>query len=130
MRMQPVLENSDVARMLAASKARAVENGWGVSIVILDGSGIPLALERLDGAAPITVENASQKARTAALFGRPSQLFEGMAKEWPALLSLNLQIISGGFPILVDGLCVGAIGVSGVTPEQDEEVAQAGLAAL
>jgi uncharacterized protein GlcG (DUF336 family) len=130
MRMQPVLENADVVRIMAAAKACAAQNGWGVSIVILDGSGVPLALERLDGAAPVSVENAAQKAKTAALFGRPSGLFEGMAKDWPALLSLNLQIISGGYPILADGVCVGAIGVSGVTPEQDEQVAMAGLAAL
>ena len=130
MRMKPTLENADVVRMLAAAKAEAVKNGWPVSIAILDDGGAFLALERLDGAAAVSAENAIQKARTAVLFRRPSKLFQDHVKDQPELLSLKLQIIEGGVPIMLGGDCLGAVGVSGVMREQDEQVAKAALAAL
>ncbi|HEY0959725.1 MAG TPA: heme-binding protein [Novosphingobium sp.] len=130
MRGKQVLENADAVAIMAAAKAESLKNGWGVSIVVVDDGGLLLAAERLDGAAPITMRNACEKARTAALFRRPSKLFEDMAKEHPAFLSLELQIIAGGVPIFAQGECVGAVGVSGVTREGDVQVAEAGAAAI
>lgn len=130
MRSRPALENADAVAIVAAAKREAIAHGLGVGIVVLDDGGHLLAAERLDGAPPVATRNAYEKARTAIMFRRPTKLFEGMAKEQPSLLSLDLQIIEGGTPIFVEGECVGAIGVSGATREQDGQVAQAGLATL
>jgi glc operon protein GlcG len=130
MRMKPVLEAADATRVLSAAKAEALKHGWGVTIAVLDAGGVLLALERLDGAPAVTVNNAVEKARLATLFERPSGFFQELVKEQPELLSLGLQIIDGGVPLMVGDDCVGAIGCSGVMRHQDLQVIQAGVAAL
>ena len=131
MRTKPCLSLAEVKTMLAACEAEAAKNKWSVSIAIVDDGGFPLALSRMDGAAAITAEVATGKARTSAMTRRPSKFFEDRVKERPAFVSFPAGIlIQGGVPVMHDGQCVGAIGVSGVQSHEDEQIAQAGAAAL
>ena len=102
-----------------------------MSIAIVDDAGSLLYFERLDGAGPMTSEVAPAKARTAALTRRPTKFWEDRVKERPSMMKFpdNLPI-QGGVPIMYQGECVGAIGVSGVQSHEDEQVANAGVAAL
>ncbi len=133
MNSKPTLSLSDLRTMAAAAEAEALKNGWAVSFAIVDDGGHLLWLQRLDGAAPISAEIAPAKARTAALGRRESRVYEEMINQGrmsflsaPALLAM----LEGGVPILVDGQCVGAVGVSGVKSSEDAQIARAGIAAL
>ena len=128
----PSLTRSGVHAMTAAAEEEADANGWNVVIVVVDAGGHLLALERLDGAPLPTLDVAHQKARTAALYRRSTQAFvDRMAEGDPVVAALpDVMAIAGGLPILVEGTVVGAIGVSGVRPDQDAQIAQAGIDAL
>jgi len=131
MRTRPVLTADDARRMLDAARAEAERHGWNVSMAIVDAGGFVLALERLDRAAPFTAEVARQKAWTAAVTGFPTKTLEDMVKERPGMVTMaGLTRVQGGLPIKVDGECVGAVGVSGATSPEDEQVAVAAIAAL
>ena len=131
MRTRPALTGADVQKLAAACKAEAAKNKWNVSIAIVDDSGFPLYLERLDGAGPMTAQVAIGKASTAAITRRPTKFWEDRVKERPVFLKFpdNLPI-QGGVPIMYQNECVGAIGVSGVQSHEDEQIANAGVAAL
>ncbi len=131
MRNRPALTASDTQKMVAASRAEAAKNKWNVSIAVVDDAGYLLHLERLDGAGPMTAEVAAGKARTAAVTRRPTKFWEDRVKERPVFLKFpdNLPI-QGGVPIMYQGECVGAIGVSGVQSHEDEQIANAGIGAL
>ena len=131
MRTKPCLTSADVKTMLAACEAEAAKNKWAVSIAIVDDGGYLLGLARMDGASAITAEVSLGKARTSAMTKRPSKFFEDRIKERPAFAGFPAGIlIQGGVPVLHEGECVGAIGVSGVQSHEDEQVAQAGASAL
>ena len=131
MRNKPVLTAADVHKMMAACRDEAAKNKWNVTIAVVDDAGFLLHLERLDGAGPMTAEVAASKARTAALTRRPTKAWEDMVKDRPVFLKFPENLpIQGGVPIMHQGDCVGAIGVSGVQSHQDEQVANAGVAAL
>jgi glc operon protein GlcG len=131
MRTKPCLTSADVKKMMAACLAEAAKNKWNVTVAIVDDGGFMLGLERMDGAVVTTAEVAVGKARTSALTQRPSKFFEDRVKERPAFLAFPAGLlIQGGLPIMHQGDCVGAIGVSGVQSAEDEQVAQAGIAAL
>lgn len=132
MHSKAVLSQTDVTRILQAARAEAQRNNWAVSIAVVDDGGHPLALERLDGCAPIGAYIASEKARTSALGRRESKGYEDMVNGGrSAFLSAPLLTsLEGGVPVLVDGQVVGAIGVSGVKAEQDAQVAHAGAQSL
>ena len=132
MKHKPVLTRDDVARILEHARAEALANQWAVTIAVVDDGGHPLALERLDGAAPVSAYIATEKARTSALGRRPSADYEEMIRAGRnAFLSAPLNaMLEGGVPILVEGQVVGAVGVSGVKSNQDAQVAQAGIAGL
>ncbi|MNF88368.1 hypothetical protein D3C84_708610 [compost metagenome] len=132
MHTKAVLDLSEVTRILAAARAEAESNQWQVSIAVVDDGGHPLALERLDGCAPISAYIATEKARTAALGRRESKGYEDMVNGGrSAFLSAPLLTsLEGGVPVLVDGQVVGAVGVSGVKAEQDAQVARAGARCL
>jgi glc operon protein GlcG len=131
MRNKPCLTSADVKTMLAACEAEAAKNKWAVSIAIVDDGGYLLGLARMDGASAITAEVSLGKARTSAMTKRPSKFFEDRIKERPAFAGFPAGIlIQGGVPVMHDGECVGAIGVSGVQSQEDEQVAQAGAGAL
>jgi len=133
MQTKPVLTLSDVKSIAAAAEAFALANNWAVVISICDDGGHLLWLQRLDGVAPISAEIAPAKARTAALGKRASKVYEDMINggRMSFLSAPLLQgMLEGAEPILVDGHCVGAIGVSGVKSSEDAQIAQAGVRAL
>lgn len=132
MKSKAVLSQTEVTGILAAARSEAQNHQWLVTIVVVDDGGHPLALERLDGAAPITAYIATEKARTAALGRRESKGYEEMVNGGrTAFLSAPLLTsLEGGVPIIVDGQVIGAVGVSGVKAEQDAQVAKAGAQSL
>ena len=133
MNTKPFLSLTDVKSMAAAAEAEAVNNQWVVTIAIVDDGGHLLWLQRLDGAAPISSHIAPAKARTAALGRRESRLYEEMINQGRmSFLSAPLLegMLEGGVPVIVNGQCVGAIGVSGVKSNEDAQIARAGIAAL
>ena len=133
MNSKPVLTLDDVKRIAAAAEAEALKNQWAVTIAIVDDGGHLLWLQRLDGAAPISSHIAPGKARTAAVGRRESKVYEDMINQGrSAFLSApTLEgMLEGGVPIVAQGQCVGAVGVSGVKSSEDVQVAKAGIAAL
>ena len=132
MKHKPVLTRDDVARILDHARAEAQANKWSVTIAIVDDGGHPLALERLDGAAPVSAYIATEKARTSAMGRRASGDYEEMIKAGRnAFLSAPLTaMLEGGVPIVVEGQVIGAVGVSGVKSSEDAQVARAGIASL
>ena len=130
---KPYLSLNEVRQMAQAAEAHALKQKWAVAIAIVDDGGHLLWLQRLDGAAPISAHIAPAKARTAALGRRDSGSYEDMInKGRVAFLSApTLEgMLEGAVPIVVDGHCVGAVGVSGVKASEDAETARAGIAAL
>jgi glc operon protein GlcG len=131
MRNKPSLTSADTHKMMAACKAEAQKNKWNVTIAIVDDAGYPLLVERMDGSGPISAEVAVGKARTSAITRRPTKFWEERVKERPAFLTFPSDVMfQGGLPLMHQGECVGAIGVSGVQSHEDEQIAQAGVAVL
>jgi uncharacterized protein GlcG (DUF336 family) len=118
--------------MAAAAEAAAHKQGWTVAIAVVDVSGGLILFHRIDDVQTGSLDVAIGKARTAARFKRSTRVFfDAVAKGNVGILSLSGAIpVPGGLPITVNGKVVGAIGVSGMTADQDEIVAQAGLDAL
>lgn len=127
-----ILTQEAVRAMVQTATDHANQNGWAVSIAVVDAHGDLLAFRRLDGASLISIQISQGKARTAALFRRPTKaLSDALAEGRTALLTIEgLVALQGGLPIQVSGVTLGGMGVSGVTSEQDEQIAQAGLNAL
>jgi glc operon protein GlcG len=133
MKSKPTLELNDLRAMAAAAEAEALKNAWAVTIAIVDDGGHLLWLQRLDGAAPISAEIAPAKARTAAVGRRESKVYEDMINggRTSFLSAPTLHgMLEGGVPIIVNGQCLGAMGVSGVKSAEDAQIARAGIAAL
>lgn len=133
MKTKPTLEFADVKAIAAAAEAEALKNNWAVSICIVDDGGNLLWFQRLDGAAPISAHIAPGKARTSAMGRRESKVYEDMINGGRAsfLSAPNLEgMLEGGVPIMKDGQCLGAVGVSGVKSTEDAQIAKAGIAAL
>ena len=122
--------------VLDAALARASELGVAVNVSVCDGAGHELAFARMDGAALLSADIARDKAYTVAAFlGIPTSRWFDMVKDAPAVREGivhrdRLVIFAGGEPVVADGTTVGAVGVSGGSAEQDEEIAAAGAAAL
>lgn len=133
MKSKPFLTLEDTRRMAAAAEAEALANGWAVSIAIVDDGGHLLWMQRLDGAAPISAHIAPAKARTAALGRRESKVYEDVINQGrTSFLSAPVLegMLEGGVPVMVEGQCIGAVGVSGVKSTEDAQIARAGIAAL
>ena len=131
MRMKPVLTLDDAKKLLAAGEAEAARNKWNVVIAILNDSGILVALHAMDGARPGNPGIAINKAMTSAMTQRSSKVFE----DWVvggrvSLLGMGFLCVQGGLPIIIDGECLGAVGVSGVASDQDEQVGRAAIKAV
>jgi uncharacterized protein GlcG (DUF336 family) len=128
----PVLHEAAVLVVVEGARAEAVRNNWNVVIAVVDPSGTLLHLTRMDNVQSGSVEVAQEKARSAALFRRPTRTFaEMVAGGNVGLLALQGAIpVEGGEPLIVDGVVVGAVGVSGVTSAQDGIIARAGGDAL
>lgn len=127
------LELADVKRIAAAAEAEALKNQWAVTIAIVDDGGHLPWLQRLDGAPAISSHIAPAKAHTAALGRRESKVYEDVINggrtsflSAPAVAGM----LEGGVPILKDGQCLGAVGVSGVKSSEDAQIARAGIAAI
>ncbi len=128
-----VLESADIKAIAAAAEAEALKNNWAVTIAIVDGGGHLLHLQRLDGAAPISAHIAPAQANTAAMGQRESKVYEDMINGGRVsfLSAPDLKgLLEGGVPIMKDGQCLGAVGVSGVKSTEDAQIAKAGIAAL
>ncbi|MFT4240891.1 MAG: heme-binding protein [Acidovorax sp.] len=133
MKTQHELELADIKAIAAAAEAEALKNQWAVTIAIVDAGGHLLWLQRLDGAAPVSSHIAPSKARTAALGRRESKVYEDVVNggRTSFLSAPGIDgLLEGGVPILKDGQCLGAVGVSGVKSTEDAQIARAGIAAL
>jgi glc operon protein GlcG len=124
----------DAAKQIAAAaEAEAIKNKWNVVIAIVDEGGHLIYLQRMDETQVASTDIAPAKARTAAMFKRPSKVFEDRANSAGGVNVLALPGVvpsEGGLPIMVDGKVIGGIGVSGVTSAQDGQIAKAGLEIL
>ena len=137
MKTRPVLTHDDLRKMASACEAEALANHWAVTFAIVDDGGHLLWLQRLDGAAPSSAEIGPAKARLAALGRRETRVYEEMINNGRVSFLSGLSQaglrgagLEGGVPIMVDGHCVGAIGVSGVKSAEDAQIAQAGIKAV
>ena len=123
-------------QLIDAGRSHAEGLGKAFTIAIVDASGVLKALDRMDGAALISIQIAQDKAYTAVGFGMPSGAWHDFIKDDPPLAAGapsgidRLVVFGGGFPITVDGDCVGGIGVSGGHYSEDSAVAEAALAIL
>lgn len=133
MKTKSVLDQADIKAIATAAEAEALVNHWAVTIAIVDEGGHLLHLNRLDGAPPISAHIAPAKAHTAALGRRESKVYEDVINggrmsflSAPAIAGM----LEGGVPIMKDGQCLGAVGVSGVKSNEDAQVARAGIAAI
>jgi uncharacterized protein GlcG (DUF336 family) len=127
-----VLTLAVAKKIAAAAEAEALKRGSTVVIAVVDDGGYLLVLHRLDDTQVASVEVGIAKARTAAIFRRPSKVFEDQVREGriAALALPGAAPLQGGVPILYEGKVIGAIGVSGNTPQEDEEIAKVGALAL
>jgi glc operon protein GlcG len=125
-----VLTLAAAKKIAQAAEAEAMKRGSTVVIVVVDEGGYPIYLERLDDTQVASVEVGIGKARTAAIFRRPSKVFEDQVRNGrvAALALPGATPLQGGVPIVVGGKVIGAIGVSGNTPQEDEDIAKAGAA--
>ena len=133
MNNKPYLTLDDVRRVAQAAEAEALKNNWAVTIAVTDDGGHLLWLQRLDGAAPVSAHIAPGKARTAALGRRESRVYEEIINQGrTSFLSAPAidAMLEGGVPIMAQGHCIGAVGVSGVKSTEDAQIAKAGIAAL
>jgi glc operon protein GlcG len=133
MQSKPTMTLDDVKKIAAAAEAEAKSHNWAVTISIVDDGGHLLWLQRLDGAAPISAHIAPAKAKTAALGMRESKIYEDIINNgrYSFMTAPTLEgMLEGGVPVMVNGQCVGAVGVSGVKSPEDVQIAKAGIAAL
>ena len=121
-------------KVIADAEAEAKKNSWNVVIAVLDSGGHVVMLQRLDGAQLGSIDVAKEKAHSAVLYRRPTKMFQDLVGQGGANLRLlrlsGASVLEGGIPLIVDGKLIGAVGVSGVTSEQDAQIAQAGAEAL
>ncbi len=121
-------------KVTATAVAEAQKNNWKMAVAIVDPGGYLVYFEKMDGTQTGSVALAIEKANTAALFRRPTKLFQdGVAAGGEGLRLLRLTgaiPIDGGVPIIVDGKLVGAIGISGGAGEQDGQVAKVGAGSV
>lgn len=129
---QPALSFEGARRIAAAAAEEAQRNGWGVSIAVVDTHGELLFFARLDGAHQQSVDISQAKARTAARWRRETKALEdAVAGGRTVLMAVEGMLpLEGGVPILLDGRVIGGVGVSGVTSQQDAQVAKAGIRAV
>lgn len=131
MKQTNMLTQDDVRKIAAAAEQEAINCGWSVTIAVCDAGGHVLWLQRMDGAPLMSALVAPEKARTSVLSGKPSKAFEDMVNNGRyAALAMPVVPLEGGEPIIVGGLIVGAVGVSGVKAGEDAQVARAGVAVI
>jgi uncharacterized protein GlcG (DUF336 family) len=120
-------------KVMAGAETEAKKNNWPVVIVVLDSGGQLVMLQRLDNAQWGSVEIAKEKARSAVALRRPTKALQDLIAQGGAnlrLLNIGYSVLEGGIPIVADGKIIGSVGVSGVTSQQDAQIAQAGIDAM
>jgi glc operon protein GlcG len=127
-----VLSFAAARKIAGASQDAARQKSVAVVVVVVDDAGHIILLERMDGAQVASVNVGIGKARTAAIYRRPTKVFEDQIKNGrvAALALADATPLQGGVPVLLDGKVVGAVGVSGDSPQIDEDIATAGAAAF
>ncbi|MES2830788.1 MAG: heme-binding protein [Pseudomonadota bacterium] len=133
MKLKHMLTLDDAKKIAVAAENEAQINGWAVTISIVDDGGHLLLMHRLDGAPPMSATMSPAKAASAALGRRDTKIFEDMINNgrFAFLSAPTLEgMLEGGVPVMVEGQCVGAVGVSGVKSSEDVQIAKAGIAAL
>lgn len=121
-----ILTLSQAKKLMAAAEAEAVRNRFVMCIAVVDEAGNLLAFERMDEAELACVRLAEEKARTAVLFKRPTkQLDDQISGARSAAVAMGFTPVEGGVPLTANGKVVGAIGASGGTSAQDQQVATA-----
>ena len=131
MKSRPMLTLEDCRKISAAAETEARKNNWNVCIAILDDGGHLLHLVRMDGASPANARIAVEKGRTAAQSRRSPAAWQERIRTRPELLRMpEITPVQGGLPIMVEGGCVGGVGVSGVQSHEDEQIAKAGIDTL
>ena len=130
----PPIGIENARKVMTAAEAEAVKNNWAVVIAIIDSGGHMVMLHRRDDTQLSSLEIAQGKAKTALMFKRPTKVLDdaisGGGGGIRFLALKDIVPLEGGFPLLLDGKIVGAIGVSGVLSAQDSQVARAGIDAL
>ena len=130
----PPITLEQAKKAMASAEAEARKNSWNVVIAIVDSGGNIVMLQRLDDTQFGSIDVARQKAHTAVAFRRPTKVFQDLIAQGGVNLRLlkleGASPLEGGVPIVLGGKIVGAIGVSGVTSQQDAQIAQAGADAL
>jgi len=128
---KPCLTLDDCRKIGAAAMAEARKNNWNVVIAVLDDGGHLRWLEAMDGTTPFNSQVAVEKGRSAAVSRRSTKNWEDrVAAGRNAMLNMPVLPVQGGVPIMAGAECVGAVGVSGVQSHEDEQIANAGIAAL
>jgi uncharacterized protein GlcG (DUF336 family) len=108
--------------------AECAKNSWNVAVAVVDTHGFLVYFERMENTQTASMDIAVGKARTAATYRRPTRVFMEVINKAPATATLpNVFASPGGLPIFADGKVTGGVGVSGVTGDQDEQCAKAGL---
>src|SRR5499426_1746193 len=129
----PAIGLEQAKKIMAGAEAEAKKNNWPVVIAILDSGGNLVMLQRLDNAQWGSIDIAKEKARSAVALRRPTKALQDLIAQGGAnlrLLNIGYSVLEGGIPIVVDGKIVGSVGVSGVTSQQDAQIAQAGIDSL
>ena len=131
------LTTEETSRVIAAAQQHATDNGWRITVAVVDEGGLLQALSRMDGAPPLSAQIAEAKANGAALWHRDGDELAELAQSRPAffegvdrLVRLPILPALGSVLIRRDGVVLGAVGCSGATADQDKECGRAGLAAI
>jgi glc operon protein GlcG len=129
----PAITLEQAKKVMAGAEAEAKKNNWPVVIAILDSGGNLVMLHRLDNAQWGSIDIAKDKARSAVALRRPTKALQDAVSQGGAnlrLLNIGYSVLEGGVPIVADGKIIGSVGVSGVTSQQDAQIAQAGIDAM
>jgi uncharacterized protein GlcG (DUF336 family) len=131
MRQKNVLSLDDAKRLIAVGEEEARKHNWEVVIAVLDDGGNLIAVHRMDGARAGNPDIAIQKAHTAVMTERTTRLWEDRIREGHlTFLRFPVLPMGGGLPVIIDGQCIGSIGVSGVLSHEDEQIAEAAVKAI
>jgi len=126
----PDVNTAQAKKIATGVVAECQKNSWNVSVAVVDNHGDLVYFERMENTQYASNDIAINKAKTAAVYRRPTRVFmDVINKGGPATATLGggLTASPGGLPIMVDGKVTGGVGVSGVTGDQDEQCAKAGL---
>lgn len=127
----PPLNIGTAKKIAAGTLAECQKNGWNVAVAVVDPHGSLMYFERMEDTQYASMDIAIGKAKAAATYRRPTRVFMDVINKAPATATLpGVMASPGGVPIFVDGKIVGAVGVSGVTGDQDEQCAKAGISGL